>query len=100
MHTTVVLGCPIEQVADSELVPTPDESLIISLVSPRLLSVRVPQQKVSVSNPKTKPARWECEEFPFSRRRETRHSSTMIYHHEWRNQGECDKNEINKKVCD
>lgn len=38
MHTTVVLGCPIEQVADSELVPTPDESLIISLVSPRLLS--------------------------------------------------------------
>lgn len=57
MHTTVVLGCPIEQVADSELVPTPDESLIISLVSPRLLSVRVPQQKVSVSNPKTKPAR-------------------------------------------
>ena len=39
MHTTVVLGCPIEQVADSELVPTPDESLIISLVSPRLLSI-------------------------------------------------------------
>jgi len=39
MHTTVVLGCPMEQAAESELVPTPDESLIMSLVSPRDLSV-------------------------------------------------------------
>lgn len=39
MQTTVVLGCPIEHTALSELVPTPDESLIISLVSPILLSV-------------------------------------------------------------
>lgn len=44
MHTTVVLGCPIEQVADSELVPTPEESEMISLVSPRLLSIK-PRQK-------------------------------------------------------
>lgn len=39
MQTTVVLGCPIEHTALSELVPTPDESLIISLVSPILLSI-------------------------------------------------------------
>lgn len=39
MHTTVVLGCPIEHTALSELVPTPDESLMISLVSPMLLSI-------------------------------------------------------------
>lgn len=38
MHTTVVLGWPIEQAALSELVPTPDESLMMSLVSPMLLS--------------------------------------------------------------
>lgn len=38
MQTTVVLGWPIEQAALSEFVPTPDESLIISLVSPILLS--------------------------------------------------------------
>jgi hypothetical protein len=46
MHTTVVLGCPIEQVADSELVPTPDESLIISLVSPRLLSIYQDKKRI------------------------------------------------------
>lgn len=40
MQTTVVLGCPIEHAALSEFVPTPDESLIISLVSPRLLSTK------------------------------------------------------------
>lgn len=39
MQTTVVLGCPMEQTALSEFVPTPDESLIISLVSPMLLSI-------------------------------------------------------------
>lgn len=39
MHTTVVDGWPMEHVADSEFVPTPDESLMISLVSPRLLSI-------------------------------------------------------------
>lgn len=38
MQTTVVLGCPIEHAAESELVPTPDESLMISLVSPIDLS--------------------------------------------------------------
>lgn len=60
MHTTVVLGCPIEQVADSELVPTPDESLIISLVSPRLLSKhREQRQQVQWVNSKTKERRGE-----------------------------------------
>lgn len=38
MQMTVVLGCPIEHAAESELVPTPDESLIKSLVSPSDLS--------------------------------------------------------------
>lgn len=38
MQTTVVLGWPIEHAALSEFVPTPDESLMMSLVSPMLLS--------------------------------------------------------------
>lgn len=46
MQTTVVLGWPIEQTALSELVPTPDESLIISLVSPILLSKHVENDSI------------------------------------------------------
>lgn len=65
MHTTVVLGCPIEQVADSELVPTPDESLIISLVSPRLLSVPNKKRSIIKSHNKRNLRRRECGEFPW-----------------------------------
>lgn len=52
MQTTVVLGWPIEQAALSELVPTPDESLTMSLVSPMLLSVRDKKNNLIVQNDK------------------------------------------------
>lgn len=51
IQTTVVLGWPIEHAALSEFVPTPDESLIMSLVSPMLLSKRGKKEEKLVEIP-------------------------------------------------